>query len=305
MTNEQFSSSVDGRKHLDIFLTDSVANVNTRLAYGIALGRFLDFCEHQKISIGELTSQEVTNYVDTYPGSRSTRRQHLSAIRKYFSWLQECGLATSNPANGVKLAKETNHRTQKVMPTAQQARQLLDSIGTTHAVGLRDRALVGLLIFSLAKISAALQLRLGDYFEKDGVWYLRFFERGHEKLVPVHHQQKIYLDEYIGVLGEGLEHDAFLFRSSNRSRNRDQLLEQSMTRKGALKMIKRRVRDACLPEKIDCESLRILGVREYVRGGGDIRVAARIAGYGSIGALLQQLGVESTLEEGDIERIQI
>ena len=78
-----------------------------------------------------------------------------------------------------------------------------------------------------------------------------------------------------------------------------------MNRKSALKMVKRRIKDAGLPAHFDCESLRIAGIKEYVRGGGDLQTATRLAGYNSVGSLLHQLGVEQTLGEEDIDRIVI
>ena len=45
----------------------------------------------------------------------------------------------------------------------EQARRLIDSIELTNAVAYRDRALIGLMIFSFALISAALACRVEDY----------------------------------------------------------------------------------------------------------------------------------------------
>jgi integrase len=45
---------------------------------------------------------------------------------------------------------------------ATEARQLLDSIDVTTPVGLRDWALIALMAFSFAQISAALAMRVED-----------------------------------------------------------------------------------------------------------------------------------------------
>ena len=47
---------------------------------------------------------------------------------------------------------------------ATEARQLLDSIDVTTPVGLRDRALIALMVFSFARISAALAMRVEDVY---------------------------------------------------------------------------------------------------------------------------------------------
>jgi integrase len=47
---------------------------------------------------------------------------------------------------------------------ALEARQLLDSIDTGTVGGLRDQALVGLLVFTFARIGAALGMTVADIY---------------------------------------------------------------------------------------------------------------------------------------------
>lgn len=280
-----------------------ICNHNTRQAYRFALERFLDWCIERDVDPASLVAHEVSSYLLTYPGSGSTRRQHLAAIRKMYEWLEHRGLASASPAAGVRLPANAMIA-RKSAPTAQQARTLLDCIDIERPVGLRDRALIGLLIFSLVKISTALNLRLGDYQIKDNQAFLRVSEHGRFKLIPVHHQLRVYIDEYLVVLGDRAQ-DEYLFPSSDRSRRGDQLLDLAMTGKGALKMLKRRIKQAKLPDSFDSQSFRLVGIREYLRGGGDLQTVARIAGYGSVSSLVAQLGVEQVLGNEEIDRIVI
>jgi integrase len=48
--------------------------------------------------------------------------------------------------------------------TPDEARKLLDSIDVTTAVGLRDRALIGMMAYSFARVSAAVAMRVEDYY---------------------------------------------------------------------------------------------------------------------------------------------
>ena len=78
--------------------------------------------------------------------------------------------------------------------SAGQARQLLDSIDVTELSGLRDRALIGVMVYSFARVSAAATLRVEDYFENGKRAWLRLHEKGgkrHE--VPCHHNLATYL----------------------------------------------------------------------------------------------------------------
>ncbi|MCY4528863.1 MAG: tyrosine-type recombinase/integrase, partial [Chloroflexi bacterium] len=95
-----------------------------------------------------------------------------------------------------------------------------------------------------------------------------------------------------------------LFRPCPPGRN-DMLLPQQMTRANALKMIKRRAASAGLPREICAHSFRGTGLTEYLRNGGDLEVAARIAGHESTRTtqLYNRLPEEISLDE--IERIYI
>jgi integrase len=62
--------------------------------------------------------------------------------------------------------------------TADQARSLIDSIDTSTLIGLRDRALIGVMVYSFARISAAITMRNEDYFQSGKRWWLRLHEKG-------------------------------------------------------------------------------------------------------------------------------
>ena len=47
---------------------------------------------------------------------------------------------------------------------AAETRELLDTIDTDTVLGLRDRALIGLMVYSFARVSAAVAMNLGDYY---------------------------------------------------------------------------------------------------------------------------------------------
>ena len=78
---------------------------------------------------------------------------------------------------------------------ADQARQLLDSIDVSTVVGLRDRALIALMTYSFARVSAAVAMNVEDYHPTGKRWWGRLHEKGgkrHE--LPAHHNLEAYLD---------------------------------------------------------------------------------------------------------------
>ena len=49
--------------------------------------------------------------------------------------------------------------------TQKQARKLLDSIETDTLVGLRDRAILGTMVYSFARVSAVVGMNVSDYYQ--------------------------------------------------------------------------------------------------------------------------------------------
>ena len=132
--------------------------------------------------------------------------------------------------------------------TAGETRALLDAIDTGTLVGVRDRALIGLMVYSFARVSAAVAMRVADYYTQGKRSFFRLHEKGGKYLVvPAHHVGQAYIDEYIERAGIDGDRQGPLFRSSGQGRQQDVLLRSAMTRQTALKMIKRRrATSACL-----------------------------------------------------------
>ena len=62
----------------------------------------------------------------------------------------------------------------------------------------RDRALLGLLVYGLARISAALAMRGADYDTQGKQSSCRLHEKGGKYLViPAHHRAQAWMDAYI------------------------------------------------------------------------------------------------------------
>ena len=103
-------------------------------------------------------------------------------------WLVVGQVVPTNPAHSVRGPKHVVKRGKTPVLTREETRELLDSIDTDTIRGLRDRALIGVLVYSFARIGAALALKVDDYFPEGKRWKLRLHEKGgKEHVVPVHH----------------------------------------------------------------------------------------------------------------------
>ena len=84
----------------------------------------------------------------------------------------------------------------------------------THT-GLRDRALLGVLAYTFARIGAVVNLKIEDYYPSGKRFLLRFKEKGgKEKELPVHHKLEELLDQYLKATGLEKEPQSPLFPAS-------------------------------------------------------------------------------------------
>jgi len=87
-----------------------------------------------------------------------------------------------------------------------EARELLDSIDVSRHAGLRDRALIALIIYSFARIGAALGMIVEDVYTQNRRLWVRLREKGGKRhAMPCHHNFEEYLIAYLD--GAGLRDD--------------------------------------------------------------------------------------------------
>ena len=87
---------------------------------------------------------------------------------------------------------------------ADEARALLDSIPTDSLIGLRDRALIGVMVYTFARVNAVIGMKVKDYFTQGRRGWVRLHEKGgKEHEVPCHHMLEKLLDEYLAAAGIG------------------------------------------------------------------------------------------------------
>jgi len=287
------------------FYTANIRNKNTRLAYAHAHRLFFDWCDDHGLPLEAIQPAFVGAYIEELQKTHAAPsvKQHLAAIGMLFDWLVVGQIVPFNPAASVRGPKHVVKRGKTPVLTADQARKLLDSIDTTTIVGLRDRALIGVMVYSFARVGAVVAMRVEDYFQSGKRWQFRLHEKGgkrHE--VPAHHNAEAYLDAYIEAAGIDRDKKTPLFRSVDRQRR---VTERPMHRLDVLRMIKRRARAAGLPQTTCCHTFRATGITAYMKNGGTLANAQRIAAHESprTTKLYDRTSDEITLDE--VERIAI
>jgi integrase/recombinase XerD len=234
-----------------------------------------------------------------------------AAIRMCLDWLVTGHVIQHNPSASVRGPKYVVKRGKTPVLTAVEARQLLDSIkvaeadGTPNIVGLRDRALIGVMVFSFARVGAVVRMNVEDYQRRGRRSWFRLHEKGgkfHE--VPAHHTAEEYVDAYVAAAEiEVKEKKSPLFRSA--TGRTGELGEIRMHRTDLLRMIKRRSAAAGLSSTTCCHTFRATGITAYLENGGTVEKAQAIAAHESprTTKLYDRTSDVITLDE--VERVRI
>ncbi len=227
----------------------------------------------------------------------------MAAIRMLFDYLVTGHVLEGNPASSVRGPKHVVKKGKTPVLSASEARQLLDAIDVRTIIGLRDRALIGLLVYSFARVSAAICMNTGDYYSQGRRMWFRLHEKGgkyHE--VPAHHNAVEYLDAYLGAAGVTEQTKLPLFRTLDRRRA---LTADRMHRTDVLRMIKRRACAANLPASTCCHTFRATGITAYLECGGSLEHAQRIAAHESARTTKLYDRTSDAVSLDEIERIVI
>jgi len=278
-----FAPDADAGRRFIEFFTANIRNPHTRRAYARAAVEFASWCEAGDLrELRDIEPVHIAAYIEALQRrlSAPSVKQHLAAIRMLFDWLVVGQIIAVNPASPVRGPKHSVKKGKTAVLSAEEARKLLDSIPPASHVGLRDRALIALMVYTFARIGAALKMRVEDVYAQKLRTWVRLHEKGgkrHE--MPCHHNLEKYLHAYLEETGLSRLPKAYLFPTSNRRTG--VLSERPMSQSDAYRMIRRRAADAKIKTKVGNHSFRATGITEYLRNGGRREIAQQMANHES------------------------
>jgi site-specific recombinase XerD len=158
------------------FFEGTLRNEHTQRAYRHAVERFLKWAEKHGGGdplVGELT-QIAPWHVGQYCAelakttSIATRNQHLSALRHFFDCMVTRPAIVLNPALSVRGERYSVMEGKTPEIPIPEARKLLASMDTSHIVGLRDRAILAVLVYTGSRAGAVAKLKRGNFYHAGG-----------------------------------------------------------------------------------------------------------------------------------------
>lgn len=289
------------------FFTAQIRNPHTRRAYARAAAEFFAWLESVGVSsLPQVQPIHVAAWIELQAKENSapTVKQRLAAIRHLFDWLVIGHIVDVNPAASVRGPRHVVRSGKTPVLEPAEARRLLDSIDPSTPAGLRDRALIGLMVYSFARIGAALGMKVEDVYTQNRRLWVRLHEKGGKHhAMPCHHALEEILHAYLE--GAGLDKDPKgpLFRTIGRGTG--ELTRTLLPQANAHAMIRRRAAAAGIKTPIGNHSFRATGITAYLKNGGTLEKAAAMANHASTRTtqLYDRRRDEMSLDE--IERIAI
>ena len=262
------------------FFYAKIRNAHTRRAYRRAVLRFLQWCEHRQRQLQEVSPADVGIYLDELTLSVASKKQILAGLRHFFDGMVTRHAIALNPALSVRSERYQVLEGKTPEITIKQARKLLSSISTENVVGLRDKAVLSILIYTASRVGAVAQLKLKDLYDTGDQYCLHFLDKGGKsREIPVRNDLQSLLRSYLQSAGSQLgdSSDRPLFRTTNRKAMA--LSDRSMSAGDMGRMIKRRMKACGLPSRLSPHSFRVTTITDLLSQGIPLEDVQHLAGH--------------------------
>jgi len=202
------------------------------------------------------------------------------------------------------LSAKSWRRTPRRRGTQDEARELLEKIDTSTVIGLRERALIAMMIYTFGRVGAVIKMRIEDYYTQGRRGWVRLHEKGGKRhKMPCHHNLEAYLDAYIKAAGISEDFKGYLFRTALGKSGT--LTSNPLAQSNVYRMIRRRAMIAGIKTRIGNHTFRATGITQYLSNGGRRELAQQMAAHESprTTALYDRRDDEVAVDE--VERILI
>lgn len=286
------------------FFVANIRNKNTRAAYARAIWRFFHECPEPLVEINSLHIAAHIERLGTEMAAPSVK-QHLAALRMLFDYLVLKQIVPKNPTHSVRGPKHVVKRGKTPILYKDEIKTLLDSIDTSTDSGKRDKALIAVMLYTFARVSAVCNVTKEDIFIQKRRRWIRFKEKGgkqHE--MPCHHLLEEYLMDYLdnSQISEFDDPKTPLFCSIDKGRN-GYFTGRKLTRQVAYKIVRRRLRQAEIPTVAGNHMFRASGITIYLENGGQVEHAQQMASHESPRTTKLYDRRDDTVSLDEVERI--
>jgi integrase/recombinase XerD len=272
------------RRACDDFFAARISNGHTRKAYLRSARHFFAWCEARNVPLNRVTAGLIARYFNEQGWAVPTEKQRLAALRILFDHLVAERILHVNPAASVRRERYSPDEGKTAEVTTEEVRRLVASIDVTTLIGLRDRAIIGVLNFTGARVGAVAGLRLSDLTHDGTHPILHFREKnGKPRSIPVRADLAAWLHEYliaVVVDGEPVDRKGTpLFRTVRQRSGVSFPTEYATCGETIRRMVKRRCKAAGLSDRITPHSFRVKTVTTLLQAGQPLEDVQYLVGH--------------------------
>lgn len=293
-----FSSDIDNdpaQKKANLILSTWLAKIcqtkGSRISYKNDLDNFRLFLSTLKKNILELTGKDVQTYLEYLKEkglSAATCSKKMAVIKGLVRHLAMENVFPAIEAERIIAIEPPKviHDARTPGLSADEARKLLDMPDSETLIGIRDRALLAVMLYTGARRSVICNLRVGSLvLGEDAASYLVLNEKKNTIIhVPLHPEALERLNAWIAAAHINLDQQqSYLFRPFNRRGS--ELLDKPIHDYVIWYTVKKYARKAGLNvDRIDergicAHSTRVTAINTSFEGGANVEEVQRLVGH--------------------------
>ena len=284
----------DVEDRLTSLVLNGVTSANSRRAYAAGLRQFFAWTRVQKPRpFTKALVQEYRTWLDNQKLSPATVNLRLSPIRKLAQEMADNGLMDAALARGIERVPGVKQAGVRVgnWLVREQASELLNAPDPKTRGGLRDRAILALLIGCGLRRAEILSLEVNQIQQREGRWVIPDLvgKGNRRRTVPVPSWVKVRIEEWI------LAADIYRGRLFRPVTKGGKLAGTALSDEKAIWYIVLKYAKATSLEKLSPHDLRRTCAKLCRKAGGDLEQIQLLLGHSSIQTTERYLGTDQNL----------
>ena len=288
---------------LKALVLDSVSSPITKRVYNHALDEFFGwYGQEPRPGFTKATVSAWRVALESRGLGSVSINVRITAVRKLAAEAADNGLLAPELAAGiarVKSAKSMGVRTGNWL-SLKQAQALLNAPDITTTKGLRDRAIIAVLLGCGLRRSEVAALTMGHIQQRDGRWCIvdLFGKHGRVRTVPMPTWVKVAIDAWTGPAGVV---DGYVFRPVKRG---DQVQGEVLSEKVVWQMLRPYATAAGVPG-IAPHDCRRTAAKLCRASGGELEQIQLLLGHASVQTTERYLGTKQDLVNAPNDGIKL
>ena len=290
---------------IDMFIKAQDVAQSSRETYRREMKKFMDWLENtdRVMELQMLEREDILEYkryLQEQDFSPATVSGYLTAVRKFFSWLESKHVHPNIAENVKGMKKPKGHRRDCLTP--QQVRKALDEIDTSTLKGKRDYALFNLLVRTGLRTVEVARAEVGDIRQESGQAVLWIKGKGRaekDDFVLLTEGSLEPIREYLSERGDHDEDDALFISVSNRNYG------GAMTTRSISRVIKKILKKINLDsERYTAHSLRHTAITLAIKNGASLEQAQAMARHSDPKTTMTYFHNVDRIEDGAEKKIK-